>query len=240
MASLRLFLACIVLLLAVSCSCAAGDPGARAASAIAQEDWEGVLAVTGEGLAGEPDNISLLCMEGYALRKLGRYPEAVAAVSRAIAFDPEPVRYANRGYAHLAMGDYSAALADAEAALLIDSADATSWAVKAMALAGLLDLTGAGPAIDRALALSPESAHYWHVRGEILLAAGNTTGAAAALNHSIEIDPGYSLPWPGMPAAQEELAAAIQAATPAQATPNGGAVAVAGFLVVLVWPLRRR
>lgn len=237
----RACLALLLLLLIVPCcSLAADDPGERVRSAVALEDWDGVLTATAEGLAADPENVSLLCMQGYALRKLGHYSEAVAVVSTAIDLDPNPVRYANRGYAYLAMGNYSAALADAEAALLIDPADATSWGVEAMALAGLGNLTGAESAVDRGLALAPESAHLWHVRGEILLAAGNATGAAAALNRSLEIDPDYSLPWPGMPTAREDLTAAMQAAAPTPAAPIGGAIPVAGLLMASAWLLRRR
>lgn len=239
--SFRICTAFLVFLLVVpGCSLAADDPATRAASAVAEGNWEGVLTATGEGLAGEPGNVSLLCMRGYALRKLGNYPEAAAVVSEAIALDPKPVRYSNRGYAYVAMGNYSAALADADAALLIDPADATSWGVKAMALAGAGDLAGAESAVDRGLALAPESAHLWHVRGEILLAAGNATGAAAALNRSLDLDPGYSLPWPGMPTTQDDLAAAMQAAAPTPSAPVGAVLAVAGILAALAWSLRRR
>ncbi|BBL67815.1 tetratricopeptide repeat protein [Methanoculleus chikugoensis] len=230
----------IFLLVVPGCCLAAADPDARASAAVAEEDWDGVLIATGEGLVDEPGNAALLCMEGYALRKLGRYPEAAAVVSKAIALDPKPVRYTNRGYAYLAMGNYSAALADAEAALLLDPADATSWGMKAMALAGMDDLAGAESAIDRALALAPESAHLWHVRGEVLLAAGSAAEAAAALNRSLTLDPDYSLPWPDMPDAREDLAAAMQAATPPTAVPVGSLIAVAGLLAVGAWSLRRR
>ena len=241
----RFCIALLIFLLAVPCCLAAdtasiSDPVDRATSAVAERDWDGVLAATGEGLAVEPGNVSLLCMEGYALRKLGRYPEAAAVVSEAIALDPKPVRYANRGYAYVAMGNYSAALADAAAALLLDPVDATSWGVKAMALAGLENLTGAESAVDQGIALDPESAHLWHVRGEILLAAGNATGAAAALNRSLDLDPDYSPPWPGMPSAREDLATAMQAASAGQAAPVGGLAAVAGLLAVGAWSIRRR
>ncbi|MDV2481833.1 tetratricopeptide repeat protein [Methanoculleus sp. Wushi-C6] len=244
MAPIRFLPACTALLLLLflvpCCSLAADGPGARAASAVAERDWDGVLAAADEGLAAEPGNVTLLCMRGYALRKLGNYLEAAAVVSEAIALDPKPVRYSNRGYAYLAMGNYSAALADAEAALLLDPADATSWGVKAMALAGAGELAGAESAVDRGLALAPASAHLWHVRGEILLAAGNATGAAAALNRSLDLDPGYSLPWPGMPTTQDDLAAAMQAAAPTPAAPVGAVLAVAGILMASAWSLRRR
>lgn len=138
------------------------------------------------------------------------------------------------------MGNNSAALADAEAALFIDPEDATCLGVKAMALAGLGDLAAAESAIDRALALAPESAHLWHVRGEVLLLAGNSTGAAAALNRSLDLDPDYSLPWPDMPTAREDLAAAMQAAIPPTTAPMGGMIAVAGLLAASAWSLRRR
>jgi len=236
----RAGIALLLILLLVPGCLAAADPAARASAAVAEEDWDGVLIATGEGLVDEPGNAALLCMEGYALHKLGRYPEAAAVVSEAIALDPKPVRYANRGYAYIAMGNYSAALADAEAALDIDPADATSWGVKAMALAGMDDLAGAESAVDRALALAPESAHLWHVRGEVLLAAGNATEAAAALNRSLTLDPDYSLPWPDMPDAREDLVAAMQVATSPTAAPVGSLIAVTGLLAVGAWSLRRR
>ena len=110
----------------------------------------------------------------------------------------------------------------------------------AMALAGLENLTGAESAVDQGIALDPESAHLWHIQGEILLAAGNATGAAAALNRSLDLDPDYSLPWPGMPTAREDLAAAMQAASAGPAAPVGGLAAVAGLLAVGAWSLRRR
>jgi tetratricopeptide (TPR) repeat protein len=223
------------------------DPTALAASAIQEEDWNGVLAVSDEAIAEHQADASLLCMKGYALRKLGRYPEAVETVTEAIALDPQPVRYANRGYAYLAMGNNSAALADAETALLLDPEYAVAWEVKALALIGLNDTAGAESAIDRALILDPNSAHLWHIRGGISLAVGNTTAAITALTRSLDLDPDYSLPWPGMPDAREVLAEAEairagQAASeaPLAAAPLGSLIAVVALLTASAWSARRR
>jgi tetratricopeptide (TPR) repeat protein len=238
----RLLTALPLLLLLFGCAPAAADPADLAASAIQEEDWNAVLTVTDEALAEHRENATLLCIRGYALRKLGHYPEAVTTVTEAISLDPRPVRYVNRGYAYLAMGDYTAALADAETALLLDRENATAWGVKALALVGMNDTAGAESAVDRALALAPDSAHLWHVRGVVSLAAGNASAAVTALTRSLDLDPDYSLPWPGMPDAHEDLAEAemMQAAsaTPRTASPFGNLIAVAAVLAA--WSVRRR
>ena len=40
-------------------------------------------------------------------RKMGQYAQSIDAVSKGILLDPKPVRYANRGYGYLALGNYS-------------------------------------------------------------------------------------------------------------------------------------
>jgi tetratricopeptide (TPR) repeat protein len=179
---------------------------ARANAMVDAKDWEGALAVTDAAIAWYPDNADFLCMNGYALRKLGRYEEAVDQVSRAIIPDQKPVLNANRGYSYLALGNYPAALADAESGISRDPAYPASYTVKALALNAMGMNTGALAAIDQAIILSPESAHYWHVKGRILATGGNCTGAKEAFERSLAFDPGYDQPWPGTDPARVDLA----------------------------------
>lgn len=169
------------------------------------QDWDSVVATTREGLAQFPDDIELMCLQGYALRKTGHYQESVDIISRAIPLDPEPVRYTNRAYGLLALGRYQEALNDTGSAIALDSSYASAWNARARAFLGLGNLSGAGQAIDTAISLDPASAHSWQVKGDILSQAGDCEGAIRAYQRSIAIDPDCTLPWPGLPNATVEL-----------------------------------
>ncbi|OPX64227.1 MULTISPECIES: tetratricopeptide repeat protein [unclassified Methanoregula] len=188
---------------------------ADAQAAVSERNWTRALLLTTRGLAFYPDEPELYCLQGYTLRKLGQYRKAVDAVSEGIRRDPRPVRYANRGYAYLALGNYSAALADAESGIALNASYPTVYGVKALALQGMGRNTDAGATIGTALALDPESAHYWHVKGRILAASGNCTGARKAFETSLALDPGYDLPWPAFTGAGENLGALDKTCGPA-------------------------
>jgi len=203
-------------------------------TAVAGQNWSGAMLVTTRGLRWFPDNAELLCLQGYTYRKIGQYGNAVEQVSRAIRLNPLPVRYANRGYAYLAQGNYSAALADAEAGIALNATYPVTWGVKALALQGMGRSGEALAAIDQALALAPDSAHYWHVKGQILAATGDCTGATAALEKSRQLDDSYVLPWPGFGSAEENLADLNATCAPAATSgPRATAKAPLGWGIVI-------
>jgi tetratricopeptide (TPR) repeat protein len=216
----------------------------EAKDAIAGQNWSGALLITTTGIAWYPDNADLLCQQGYTYRKMGQYAKSVEVVSKAVPLDPTPVRYANRGYGYLALGNNTAALADAETGISKNPAYTTNYAVKALALQGMGRNTEALAAIGQALAYDPESAHYWHVKGVILAESGNCTGAREALERALAIDPGYSLPYPGFDGARERLAALNQSCAapvsaqvpvlPQPTKSSSGGVAVIGVIGALV------
>lgn len=211
----------------------------EAKEAVAESNWTLALTVTTRGLAWYPDNPDLLCLQGYTYRKMGQYQKSVEIVSKAIPLDPKAVRYANRGYGYLALGNYSAALNDAETGISLDANYTANYGVKALALNGLKRNAEAVAAIDTALMQSPETAHYWHVKGVVLAAGGDCTGAQAALERSIAINREYVLPWPGFGTADENLAdvktgcgPAPAGTTPAKSPLGWVAVAGAGGAVI--------
>lgn len=215
----------------------------EAKAAVAERNWTNALLITTRGTTWYPDNADLLCIQGYSYRKMGQYEKSVDIVSKAIPLDPKPVRYANRGYGYLALGNYPAALADAETGISLNANYTTTYGVKALALKGMGRNDEALAAIDKALALEPENAHYWHVKGNILAANGNCTGARESLEISLTLDPDYALPYPGFTGARENLASlnttCIPAATPAHASPSPtksslGGIAVVGCLGALL------
>ncbi len=172
---------------------------------VADRDWSGVIASTREGLIYYPYNPELLCLRGYAMRKTGHYQEAADLISLAIPNDTRPVRYANRGYALLAMGKNQETINDADSALARDSSYATAYALKAFALRNTGDFSAAEDTIDKALSFDPGNAHYLHIKGGILADMGNCTGAITAYRHSIQSNPDYDLPWPGLSNATVDL-----------------------------------
>lgn len=216
-----------------------------AQAAVSERNWTNALLLTTRGRVWYPDDAELFCLQGYTYRKLGQYQKSVDAVSEGIQRDPRPVRYANRGYGYIALGNYSAALSDAEAGIALNASYPTTWGVKALALQGLGRNPEALAAIDTALALDPQSAHYWHVKGRLLSASGNCTGAWEALGKSISLDPGYDLPYPGFTGSGEDLAALNSTCAPAAPFPaatksSAGGIAAAGVLVAaLVFCTRR-
>jgi tetratricopeptide (TPR) repeat protein len=172
---------------------------------VVERNWSGVIAVTNEGLVFYPYEPELLCLQGYAMRKTGHYQEAIDLISLAIPNDTRPVRYANRGYALLAMGKNQNAIHDADSALALDSSYPTAYALKAYAFRNQGNLSKALETIEKALAIEPDNAHYLHIKGGILADMGDCPGAIDAYQHSIRIDPGYDLPWPGLANATADL-----------------------------------
>jgi tetratricopeptide (TPR) repeat protein len=209
-------------------------------AAVAERNWTRALLLTTRGLAWYPDNADLLCLQGYTYRKTGQYTKSVDAVSRGILLDPKPVRYANRGYGYLALGNSTAALADAETGIALNASYPANYGVKALALQDLGRNAEALAAADQAVALDPENAHSWHVKGLLLAFGGNCTGARDALERSLSQDPDYDLPYPGFAGARENLAALGSSCTPAAAkTPaptrsSPGAIAVFGIAGALL------
>ncbi len=215
----------------------------EAKAAVAERNWTEVLLITTRGVTWYPDDSDLLCIQGYSYRKMGQYEKSVEVVSKAIPLDPKPVRYANRGYGYLALGNSTAALTDAETGISLNANYTTTYGVKALALKGMGRNAEALAAIDKALTLEPENAHYWHVKGNLLAANGSCTGARESLELSLKLDPDYTLPYPGFTSARENLATlnatCMPAATPAHASPSptkssAGGIAVVGCMVALL------
>ena len=93
----------------------------EAKAAISERNWTSALLITTRGTTWYPENADLLCLQGYNYRKMGQYEKSVDIVSKGILLDPLPVRYANRGYGYLALGNYPAALTDAETGIALDA-----------------------------------------------------------------------------------------------------------------------
>ncbi|MBP1928894.1 tetratricopeptide (TPR) repeat protein [Methanolinea mesophila] len=204
-------------------------------AAIATDDWPWLLSIAENGTALDPGNPVFYAMKGYAERKLGDYPAALAADTRSIEIQPNAVRYTNRGITYLALGNYTAALSDGQASVALDPSFSDAYALVALAYLGLDQPAKAQESMDQALALFPDSPSYWHYQGRIALAAGNCTLAISSLERSIALNPSYSLPWPTMANATEDLATAREkCGTTVPATGTTAGKAPLGVAVVIL------
>ncbi|MCU0632724.1 MAG: tetratricopeptide repeat protein [Methanolinea sp.] len=211
---------------------------------MAQRDWNGLIALTDDGLALYPDESELMCLKAYALRKIGHFQESVDLLDVAIPLDPRPARFANRGYGLLSLGRTHDALADAYTAIALDSSYATGHVLKATALLEMGNLTGALEEADTAIALGPGIAHYWHIRGNVMDRMGNCTGAIESLERSVTLDNEYEMPWPGLTNASSDLAQVKARCSRPTTSPTPTQAAFPSLLVVattgiMVWLIRK-
>lgn len=172
---------------------------------MAQQNWNGLITTTNEGLVLYPDDAELYCLRAFALRQKGYFTEAVDNGTRAISRDPKPIRYANRGFAYLALGRNAEALNDADTAISLNESYPRAYAVKALALINTGNLTGAGQAVDTGIRLDPKDPLFWQLKGRVSAAGGNCSVAREAFNTSLAIEPDYVLPWPGFGNATTDL-----------------------------------
>ena len=146
------------------------------------------------------------CVRGYSLRKMGKYDEALAAVSVGIEKEPDnPMLYLNRGYTYLALGEYRNARLDAEKALQLESGSASAYNIIASGLLGEGDPKNALVAIDTALILEPKDAQYLNTKGMILIEQGKYSDAVTTLTQATESQDQYIAPYPGAIPPEENL-----------------------------------
>ncbi|KAF5068468.1 Tetratricopeptide repeat protein [anaerobic digester metagenome] len=173
--------------------------------AINEQNWDRLLSISQSGLEQGLEDPVLFTMKGYALRKLGDSQNALIADSRAIEIQPNPVRYENRAMTHLSLGNYSAALSDAQNALSLKSDYGTAYATKALAFSFLGNNTAATENIDQAFLFMPDNAAILHIAGIVEMNNGNCSAAIAYFERSLAENAEYSLPWPAMPNATIDL-----------------------------------
>ncbi|MCX6690003.1 MAG: tetratricopeptide repeat protein [Methanoregula sp.] len=234
----------------ISLGISTGPPESSQLSAAAYEkqgmaqmdhrDWNGLITTTNEGLLLYPQDAVLYGLRGYALRKVGNFAGSVDNVTHAIALDPKPVQYANRGFGYLALGDNIDAINDANTAIALNKSYTPSYGVKAIALINTGNLTGAEQTIDSVIPLDPANPFFWQLKGRVLAGSGNCTGAAETFRYSIQIDPDYNLPWPGfgnattdLQKAETQCAAPVKTPVPTQASVPAVLAGAALVLAVL-------
>ena len=143
-------------------------------------------------------------LAGNAYVALHKYPEAIAAYTRAIARAPhEALIVRHRGMAYTALGDYPHALADLTRALELDPQDAVAYNHRGVALYASNNPAQALADFDKAIALQPKLAQAYHNRGMVWRALGNV--AQSGKDFTVAAQFGITLASQHLQTLQEEI-----------------------------------
>ncbi len=151
-----------------------------------------------ETLRIEPTNARALLNIALAHERRGETAEAVAAVRRAVQYDPglEASRKALRRITGSSIPFDLRSDADRAAAGL---------AAKAAAAQSRGDLKGAAALLDEATRTAPKLAPIWEQRGMVAYLRGRLTDAESDLARSLELDPGNAMVQKNLKAVRRKL-----------------------------------
>jgi tetratricopeptide (TPR) repeat protein len=169
-----------------------------ALAAIRQERFLDAVAALEPGLAKSPKSLSLLPLMGMAQFRLGRYREAIASYTAALAQDASvDASREGLGFLCYVTGDLEKARAVVEEGLRNPRADFYLAQLDAMVLYRLSPQfeSKARAAVDRALAANGKFAPSYFLRGKIRMDQNDIGGALKDFEHAVEIDPKYPLPY---------------------------------------------
>jgi TonB family protein len=134
------------------------------------------LEATGQGRPGVRDDApaSDFFLAGNAYVNLKKYPEAVAAFSRALQRAPQDaVSWRHRGIAYSYLGEYTQALSDFSKALELDPQDAVAYNQRGITYYAMNNLPQALSNFDKAIELQPKLAEAYNNRGIVLRTQGH-------------------------------------------------------------------
>jgi predicted O-linked N-acetylglucosamine transferase (SPINDLY family) len=148
-------------------------------------------ASAGFAVARIPEDADELNRRGNALRKLGRYDEALLSYDRALALRPDyHAAHYNRSNVLLELDRPDEAVASLDRVLAGNPNDAEALTVRGNALLELGRPEEALASYDRALTLAPNALAALYNRGNVLADLGRHQEALAAYAAAIAIDPG--------------------------------------------------
>lgn len=123
---------------------------------------------------------------GYALAHLGRYPEALKAINKALEIKPDSAAALDsRGFAYFGMGKYQEALADYKRALEVDPTIGEIYLHMGEAYEKLDDKTRAAGAYETYLQLTPKALNAEEINRRIAVLR-KTSQARQALESSVK------------------------------------------------------
>jgi len=181
----------------------------------------------------EPADAPALANRGLVRFHQGRFADAVADYSRALALRERADTLARRADALRELGQLEEARADCDQALALDPDLAAAWRNRALVRLDAGDPEGALDDADRAVALEPESGTGYVVRAVVGLALGRTDGALADAARAAELAPNRADAWIALGKARDaanDPAGAVAALTRAADLDPDGPYAVEALL----------
>ena len=161
---------------------------ARAATLAQKGDYASSIRTLKAVLELDPQCALALRILGLVFNLMGQHAKSVAALTRAVAIDPQDAK--SYYYRCLVRGpsDGSGAVEDCEASLGIDPNNPNAHLGLANALLDLGDLDRARTEAQRAIQLDPESSLGYSVLGKVQARQGDMTGAQQDYARAIVMD----------------------------------------------------
>ena len=141
---------------------------------------------------GQPDGWYNL---GVCLIALDRLEEAITALDRAIALQPNPMALTNRGSALQRLGRLDEALASTDRALQLAPGYPMALHNRGVMLRALGRPAEAAQAFDGFLAADPRAADVWVERGGALFEAERFADAVESYERGLALEPGSARAW---------------------------------------------
>jgi tetratricopeptide (TPR) repeat protein len=160
---------------------------------LARRAWAQALDCFTQATQQAPGLAEAHMQRGTALRKLGDYPQAVAALEAAVSLDAaaaEP-RYL-LGLVRSELGEFEAARSVLLAATGRDPAHAAAWSCLGAACLALGDREAARAGFERAVALQPAHAASLSNLAHLEFQAGHVAAALSLAERAVASDPGLA------------------------------------------------
>lgn len=158
-------------------------------------DKAAALAAAEKAARAAPDAREGHQLAGRFLVDLDRFPEAEAALTRAISISPTAAALKDRGYARLEQKKLDQALADYEEAARLDPKWADPHYGMALVYRDKGDPARRIAALDRATELAPNWHSPYLSRGLALEELGQLREAIVQYGKAADLDPANSAPW---------------------------------------------
>ena len=153
-------------------------------------DWPGLAKFAQDRLLKDPSNGNLWVMLGYALVQQSRYPDAIQALIRAVAINPEDVDGWNiLADAQRRAGQPGASSRTLQRAAALDPTSAVTRYLMGEAFKENGEPDRAEEAFRDALKISPDLALAWFGLGELLLRSGSPGDLDLVAENLVHLDP---------------------------------------------------
>jgi len=155
-----------------------------------KRDWQGLLAVSNQWAASEPDNADVWFNQGLAYSGLGQHEQALEAEQKSARIDPNRASiWINIGNSYLSLNRYAESEVASRKALDLDSNLAIAWNNLGAALAGEGKHDEAMADYQHAIAIDPNYATAWENVGNQYYRRKQYPEALDAYQRTLTLDP---------------------------------------------------